>query len=161
MDNLCKMIKLTSAAAHCDIPCKIYDPSIFLVAGLSVARLIDLIKEEQGKDTSISQTQLIRLVMEKEVQAKIVKDTVNTIWGDYFKEPQLKKFPQIHVLVHVIMQSASKCKQESTTQNANVLIDHLNQFAEIFWASKEIKTERVKAPYPPALEVVSPVLSSD
>jgi len=155
------MIRLTSAAAHCDIPCKIYDPSIFLVAGLSVARLVDLIQEEQTKNTSNAQTQLVRLVMEKEVQAKIVKDTVNTIWGDYFKEPQLKKFPQTHSLVHLIMQSASKCKQESTVQNATILIDFLNQFAEIFWASKEIKTERVKAPYPPALEVVVPILSKD
>jgi len=155
------MIKLTSAAAHCDIPCKIYDPSTFLVAGLSVARLIDLIQEEQTKNTSNTQTQLVRLVMEKEVQAKIVKDTVNTIWGDYFKEPQLKKFPQTHSLVHLIMQSASKCKQESTLQNATILIDCLNQFAEIFWASKEIKTERIKAPYPPALEVVVPILSVD
>ena len=34
------------AEAHCDIPCKIYDPAIFLVAGLSVARLVDLIQEE-------------------------------------------------------------------------------------------------------------------
>ena len=155
------MIKLTSAAAHCDIPCKIYDPSTFLVAGLSVARLIDLIQEEQTKNTSNTQTQLVRLVMEKEVQAKIVKDTVNTIWGDYFKEPQLKKFPQTHSLVHLIMQSASKCKQESTLQNATILIDCLNQFAEIFSASKEIKTERIKAPYPPALEVVVPILSVD
>ena len=155
------MIRLTSAAAHCDIPCKIYDPSIFLVAGLSVARLVDLIQEEQTKNTSNAQTQLVRLVMEKEVQAKIVKDTVNTIWGDYFKEPQLKEFPQTHSLVHLIMQSASKCKQESTVQNATILIDFLNQFAEIFWASKEIQTERIKAPYPPALEVVVPILVKD
>ena len=31
------------AEAHCDIPCKIYDPAISQVAALSVIRLIDLL----------------------------------------------------------------------------------------------------------------------
>ena len=73
------MITLPTASAHCDIPCKIYDPSIFLIAGLSVSRLIDLIEEERIKNTSNSQIQIIRLVIEKETQSKIVKEEVNII----------------------------------------------------------------------------------
>jgi hypothetical protein len=34
----------------------------------------------------------------------------------------------------------------------------INQFAEIFWASKGIATKRAKAPYKPGEEVVYPVL---
>ena len=152
------MIALPTASAHCDIPCKIYDPSIFLIAGLSVSRLIDLIEEERIKNTSNSQIQIIRLVIEKETQSKIVKEEVNTIWGDYFKESQLEKFPETHKIVHLIMQLASKCKQEGGVENAEKLLEQLNRFAEIFWASKGVRTERVTSPYPPAKKMIIPVL---
>ena len=152
------MIALPTASAHCDIPCKIYDPSIFLIAGLSVSRLIDLIEEERIKNTSNSQIQIIRLVIEKETQSKIVKEEVNTIWGDYFKESQLEKFPETHNIVHLIMQLASKCKQEGSVENAEKLLEQLNRFAEIFWASKGVRTERVTSPYPPAKKMIIPVL---
>ena len=39
------MIKINKAHAHCDIPCKVYDPAIAQYAALSVIRLIDLIHE--------------------------------------------------------------------------------------------------------------------
>ena len=152
------MIALPTASAHCDIPCKIYDPSIFLIAGLSVSRLIDLIEEERIKNTSNSQIQIIRLVIEKETQSKIVKEEVNTIWGDYFKESQLEKFPETHTIVHLIMQLASKCKQEGSVENAEKLLEQLHRFAEIFWASKGGRTEPVTSPYPPAKKIIIPVL---
>ena len=155
------MITLPTASAHCDIPCKIYDTSIFLIAGLSVSRLIDLIEEERIKNTSNSQIQIIRLVIEKETQSKIVKEEVNTIWGNYFKESQLEKFPETHKIVHFIMQLASKCKQEGSVENAEKLLEQLNRFAEIFWASKGVRTERVTSPYPPAKKMIIPVLFGD
>ena len=39
------MLRIETVQAHCDIPCKIYDPSLPQVAALSVARLLDLIQE--------------------------------------------------------------------------------------------------------------------
>ena len=91
---------------------------------------------------------------------KIVKEEVNIIWGDYFKEAQLNKFPETHKIVHLIMQYGSKCKQECNIEHAEMLLKHLNHFAEIFWATKGIRTEKVTAPYPPAKKVVIPVLIS-
>ncbi len=155
------MFEIKTVAAHCDIPCKIYDPAVFLVAGLSVARLTDLIQEESNDLNSLkSKAQLSRLVSEKEEQARIVKDEVNTIWGDYFKQAQLEEFPETHSLVHQIMQMASKCKQDVSTQNAIDLIALLNRFAEIFWTTKGVKTRLCRAPYPPALNIITPVLES-
>jgi len=34
------MFNLSVAHAHCDIPCKIYDPMVAQVSALSVARLV-------------------------------------------------------------------------------------------------------------------------
>ena len=92
------------AEAHCDIPCKIYDPAISQVAALSVVRLIDLLHEIDESDNSLkSIAHRSRLVIEKEAQAKIVKNEVNIIWGDYFKAPQIESHPNVHTLVHEIM----------------------------------------------------------
>ena len=149
------------AEAHCDIPCKIYDPAISQVATLSVIRLIDLLHEIDESDNSLkSIAHRSRLVIEKEAQAKIVKNEVNIIWGDYFKEPQIESHPNVHTLVHEIMMTASKCKQDIVRENAEGLLKKVNEFATIFWSTKGIETENVICPYPPELIVTRPKLNS-
>ena len=151
------MLNIKEVNAHCDIPCKIYDPAVVQVAALSVVRIMDIIAE---LDTSSkeNQAELSRLTVEKENQARIVKDEIRIIWGDYFKDPQIEAFPNIHALVHSIMLQGSKCKQTIERENGTKLVELVNEFTEVFWATKDIKTQRVVAPYPPALEVVHPVL---
>ena len=156
------MIKnIETVEAHCDIPCKIYDPAISQVAALSVVRLIDLLHEIDPSDTSLkSEAHKSRLVIEKETQAKIVKSEITIIWGDYFKEAQIEAHPNVHKLVHEIMMIASKCKQDVKRENAEQLVTKVNEFATIFWTTKGIDTEIIKAPYPPELNVVRPKLES-
>ena len=98
LNTLDKVISFKTVSAHCDIPCKIYDPSTAQVAALSVIRFIDLIEEinAKGELSAADNAQLIRLVREKEIHAKKVKDEVNVIWGDYFKQPQFDQFPNTH-----------------------------------------------------------------
>ena len=105
------MIKLEKVHAHCDIPCKIYDPAIPQIAALSVVRLLDLIHELELDNEKEHLAEFTRLVNEKETQAKLVKEEIRIIWGDYFKGPHIEKFPEIHHLTHTIMMTASKCKQ--------------------------------------------------
>ena len=154
------MLRIETVQAHCDIPCKIYDPSLPQVAALSVARLLDLIQEiDLAGGSDVAQAaQLSRLVSQKEEQATIVKDEVRIIWGDYFKDPQIEAFPDIHALVHSIMMTASKCKQNVDPANGVELVSMVNRFAEIFWETKGVKTKMVTAPYPPALPVAQPIL---
>ena len=152
------------ASAHCDIPCGIYDPSSAQIATLSVIRALNLIQElqelsEKGKLSLQQHAKLVRLVDMKEVHAEQVKNEIRIIWGDYFKKPQCDEYPQIHVLVHSILQIGSKCRQDTEQENGLELLNLVNQFAEIFWATKGKKTARVKCPYPPELLVVYPVLS--
>ena len=156
------MLKINKVHAHCDIPCKVYDPSVIQYSTLSIVRFIDLINEEI-KDAEMSSTkiaQLSRLTAVKEQHAKEVKAEVATIWGDYFKEPQITKFPEIHELVHSIMQLASKCKQEIDRENGVELLKKVNKFTEIFWTTKNVETEKKYAPYPPELVIVCPILKS-
>ena len=151
------MFKIEEVNAHCDIPCKIYDPAVVQVAPLSVVRILDIISE-LDESSKANQSELARLTIEKENQARIVKDEIRIIWGDYFKDPQIEMYPNIHSLVHSIMMSGSKCKQSIDRQNGLDLVELVNEFTEAFWGTKDIKTQRVIAPYPPALEVVQPIL---
>ncbi|TDO98671.1 superoxide dismutase, Ni [Marinomonas balearica] len=146
--------------AHCDIPCKIYDPNAAIVAAMTCVRMMDLIAEIDKKEAPSLQdyAQLARLVSEKEVACRAVKEEVRIIWGDYFKAPQFAKFPDASELVHSIMMQASKCKQSIQQSEGVDLVEKVNLFAEMFWQTKEVPTYRATVPYPPALESVFPDL---
>jgi len=152
---------IPSASAHCDIPCKIYDPSTALIAALSVVRLLDIMAETaDGKDPQSLEAlnTIARCTYRKEEEAEKVKHEIRIIWGDYFKTPQIEAFPEIHGLTHEIMLKASACKQNAAREDGKALVDLVNRFAEIFWTTKEIETIRHPCPYPPGLETIYPVL---
>ena len=155
------MFNIPEVSAHCDIPCKIYDPAAAQYAVLSVIRFLDLINEID--DTNMDKkniAEIARLTIQKEEHAQLAKDEIVTIWGDYFKEPQITKYPEVHELVHGIMMSGSKSKQGLNRENAEDLLNKVNRFAEIFWATKDIETENLLSPYPPSMPVVCPKLQS-
>lgn len=156
-----QMLDMPQASAHCDIPCKIYDPSTALIAALSVVRLVDIMEEAAsgGDMGSIATMNTIsRCVMRKEEEAEKVKHEIRIIWGDYFKAPQFEAHPNASDLVHQIMLKGSACKQNASRDDAVALVELVNEFAEMFWATKDVKTSRKECPYPPALPTVYPEL---
>lgn len=149
-----------TVSAHCDIPCKIYDPSGAQIAVLTMIRMVDLLAELEGKEslTFNEQATFNRLVSEKEAHGIKVKEEVRVIWGDYIKQPQLDAFPQLHELVHSIMLATSFAKQHIDRDATLKLLSLVNQFADIFWQTKQVPTYTATCPYPPAVEVVYPDL---
>lgn len=162
LDAIDRHVGISSVSAHCDIPCKIYDPALALISALSVVRLMDIMREAAEKPdapTLSLHNTLARCVMRKEEEAEKVKQEIRVIWGDYFKAPQIDEHPQIHELVHRIMMKASACKQGVGRPDGEELVELVNGFAEAFWTTKGVETQRNICPYPPALEVVYPVLN--
>ncbi len=157
-----KLRPFKKASAHCDIPCKIYDPITSQISVLTMIRLVDLIEGIEKKETlSINDhSQLSRLISQKEEHGHKVKDEIRVIWGDYIKEPQLEKYPELHELTHSIMLAASKAKQNIDKSATIDLLDKVNRFTEIFWESKNVKTFKAVSPYPPEKELVYPDLKS-
>lgn len=150
---------IDSASAHCDIPCGIYDPGPALIAAVSVVRMMDIMLEAGEKEDSVGKTNLlVRNTMTKEEEAEKVKHEIRVIWGDYFKSDLIEKHANIHHLTHQIMQKASACKQDVHREDALALLELVNQFAEIFWQTKGVETERKNCPYKPNLPVVTPNL---
>jgi len=155
------MVGIEPAKAHCDIPCGIYDPITAQIAALTVIRMVDLMTdlEETHPDKDLSfHNSLARYVGVKEEHAIKCKEEIRVIWGDYIKPNHVKEFPEVHALVHKIMQLGSKSRQTASREAAVELLGAVNQFAEMFWKTKGIATKRAKAPYAPAEEVVYPAL---
>ena len=146
-----KFLPTQTAYAHCDIPCGIYDPHNAQMAAHTVIRMTNLIKEAKDDVHKIA-----RLTRVKEEHAELVKHEVRIIWGDYFKEENLKDYPNLHGLVFKIMKLASKAKQEVDLKTANELLSAVQEFAENFWKSKGRQTVRVKSGYPTEGEIVLP-----
>ena len=155
------LLEIPFANAHCDIPCKVYDPSAAQVAAATIVRLIDIMNEiskAEGIITLDGQNTIARCVLRKEEESEKIKHEVRIIWGDYFKAPQFEKFPEIHELTHNIMMKASACKQGVDREDGEALAELLNRFVEIFWATKDVKTARHNSPNLPNLSTVYPSL---
>lgn len=149
---------ISGAAAHCDIPCGIYDTGPALIAAVSVVRLMDIMRDAKSEDPVALANLHARCVLRKEEEAEKVKQEIRVIWGDYFKAPLIEQHPHVHGLVHSIMQKASACKQDVHREDGEALVELVNQFAELFWQTKSVATVRRTCPYPPKMKIVYPVL---
>jgi len=161
ISKLDEKLHFSTVSAHCDIPCKIYDPIVAQLAVLTIIRLVDLLDDLKEKPslTLDDQAQFLRLVTQKEEHGLKVKTEINVIWGDYIKTAQLTQFPELHELTHNIMLAASKTKQHINKEASLALLVLVNRFAEIFWATKQVTTFTATCPYPPAQTLVYPKLS--
>lgn len=156
-----KKVGFEHAAAHCDVPCGIYDPIVAQIDALTVVRMMDLLADldkANPEHTGAFRNAMVRYTLVKEEHAEKCKKEIRVIWGDYIKPQHIEKYPQIHSVVHKIMQLGSKSRQTTDRQAALDLVEAVNEFAQIFWETKGIATRRAKAPYNPALELVYPVL---
>ena len=158
VERLDEMFGIERARAHCDVPCGIYDPITAQIAALTVVRMIDLMNDLGTGQDLASQNSLSRYVTVKEEHAEKAKHEIRVIWGDFIKPNHVEQYPDLHELTHKIMQLGSKSRQGKNREDAVAFVEAINQFAEIFWAVKGVKTKRAKAPYAPALEMVYPDL---
>ncbi len=145
------------ASAHCDVPCGIYDPIVAQISALTVVRMMDLMAALEGEGVAY-QNSMSRYIAVKEEHAEQAKHEIRVIWGDFIKADHLAQHPELTDLVHKIMQLGSKARQTADREVGVAFVEAINQFAEIFWAIKGVKTKKAKAPYAPALEMVYPDL---
>lgn len=149
--------------AHCDIPCGIYDPHEAQIAALTVIRMDQLIGEltapamdAKPEDRAAYVSKLARYTAVKETHAERVKSEVRVIWGDYFTPDHAKQFPQTHDLVWKVLKQASKARQTTNLADAQELLKLVQEFADIFWQTKGVKTRRVPSLQKPGGELVVP-----
>ena len=160
LNSLLSRLPLDTAEAHCDIPCGIYDARIVQYYAVSALRQMDILLglEEKGLGHTAFAMQVARNTAKKEEMAEKCKHETRVIWGDYMKPKNQDDMAKCHEVAHGIMLAGSAVKQDLHREDGEKLVELSNQFAEIFWASKGMKTRRVTTPYAPKVEVVEPVL---
>jgi len=130
----------STASAHCQVPCGIYDDNNVL--GKMHTDFITIEKAakkiaELSKDPSANAHQLTRWINNKESHAQAIQDTVT----DYFlaqrlkvgeaetnKESYLKKLTTAHKVIVGTM----KCKQSTDPAAVQALHDELHIFMDLF-----------------------------
>lgn len=131
--------------AHCDIPCGIYEPTIAKIAAKSALRMIKQLNQlplienwHNKQEVLIYLNETARRIQVKEQQAEIVKNELRILWGDFFKEEHLQKYPQLHELFFKAMKKASKVKQTIDENEAIELCQLIDQIAQIFYEVKGV-----------------------
>ncbi len=133
----------TTAYAHCDIPCGIYDPHEAQLAAETVEKMTQLITDlpmpaaGDGAAMAHYAMQIARYTAVKEQHAERVKSEVRIIWGDYFNPERMAATPDLHSKVWNIMKVASAARQGVNMDAAKSLRAAVNEFADIFWATKK------------------------
>ncbi len=77
----------TTARAHCDLPCGVYDPEQARIEAESAHRINE--KYAANEDATFR----TRAIAIKEKQADLVKHHLDVLWHDYFKPEHLEKVP--------------------------------------------------------------------
>ncbi len=155
LKRLLGILPLSHVYAHCDIPCKIYDPYTAQVAAHTVIRMTQMLEEAKAMPDDVSREHHIsRLTKVKEENSEIVKHEVRVIWGDYFKDEQMQKIHDASNLVHNIMMSASKAKQEINMEEAKKLLSLVLEFSEKFYQTKGFETMKIPSGFPTEGELV-------
>jgi nickel superoxide dismutase len=128
----------TTAHAHCDVPCGIYDPHAAELAARTVARMVELIGQLPKENPSeTDRAKLVRCITVKEQHAEIVKHEIAVIWADYFKPEHVERYPDLHDRTWKILKLAGKNKQNIDVAAAAELEVAVKEYADIFWSTKK------------------------
>jgi len=153
-----RALPVEEAAAHCDVPCGIYDPHAAQIAAHTIIRMVDLI-EGLGELSGTEKLHTFsRHVAVKEEHAKIAEHEIIILWTDYFRPEHAEKYPNLHDLVWKTCKLTSTVKQQVNKQAALDLLAGIQEIAELFWKTKNVQTKRVPSGQPTGGEIVQPVL---
>jgi nickel superoxide dismutase len=122
-------------SAHCDGPCGVYDPASARIAAEAVLSMTKKILALEGNDVATQNT-LSRYIAIKEEQAHLAKTELLVLWTDYFKPQHLEQYPDLHDTFWKAAKLCSAVKVGVSLEDANALMDAIENIHNIFWATK-------------------------
>ena len=120
----------TTAYAHCDLPCGVYDPSQARLEAESVKACME--KYHASDDPEFR----ARAVSIKEERSHMVKEHLWVLWTDYFKPDHLATFPDLHDTFWKAAKLCSACKVNIDQAKAEELMAAVEKIHGMFWQSK-------------------------
>ena len=123
----------TSAYAHCDLPCGVYDPAQARLEAESVQACME--KHNASDDHDFK----ARAISIKEQRSQLVKEHLWVLWTDYFKPPHFEKYPQLNELFNQAtkLAGAGGTKGTCDVAVADQLLGKIDEISEIFWETKK------------------------
>ena len=130
------VLSAASAAAHCEIPCGIYDDQ--LRADLIAEHLTTIEKsmksiEELSKQNPLNYNQLIRWVSNKEKHADEIQYIVTQYFMTQRIKPDAQKYSEKLAVLHKMLIYAMQCKQTTDVSNVDTLRSLLKEFELLYF----------------------------
>jgi nickel superoxide dismutase len=133
----CTLLLAASAAAHCEIPCGIYDDEARIAMLLEHVATIEKSMNQITaieKEKEHNANQLVRWVMNKEKHA----DELQEIVSQYFMTQRIKldakEYDKKLALLHQMLVYAMKCKQTTDLAHTAKLTALIQEFKKLYFA---------------------------
>ncbi|CAI8158521.1 MAG: superoxide dismutase, Ni [Prochlorococcus sp.] len=142
LSAILRRLPATSAQAHCDGPCGVYDPASARVAAeavVSMTKKLLAMEPPSGSDAAswaAYNNTFSRYVAIKEEQAHETKKELLILWTDYFKPEHLATFPDLHDTFWKAAKLCSACKVNIDQGKADELLKAVEAIHHMFWKSK-------------------------
>ena len=129
-------IATSNVAAHCEIPCGIYDDE--LRANLIYEHSVTIEKSmkkiaELSKQNPVDYNQLVRWVSNKEEHATMIQHTISQYFMTQRIRPAAEKYIDKLSVLHKMLQAAMKCKQSIELSNVQTLRSLLKEFEILYF----------------------------
>lgn len=126
-----------NAAAHCEIPCGIYDDEVRVKLMLedltTIEKSINEIKKIEETKVQDS-NQLVRWVMNKEHHADLLQENVSQYWLTQRIKADAKDYDKKLQALHQLLVLAMKCKQTTDLANVEKARGLVKEFEALYFA---------------------------
>jgi len=133
----CTLLLAAGAAAHCEIPCGIYDDEARI--GMLLEHVATIEKSmnqittiEKNKDHNANQ--LVRWVMNKEKHATELQEIVTQYFLTQRIKFDTKAYDKKLALLHQMLVYAMKCKQSTDLAHTAKLTGLIQEFKQLYFA---------------------------
>lgn len=133
----CTLLLAASVAAHCEIPCGIYDDEARI--GMLLEHVATIEKSmnqittiEKNKDHNANQ--LVRWVMNKENHATELQEIVTQYFLTQRIKFDTKAYDKKLALLHQMLVYAMKCKQSTDLAHTAKLTGLIQEFKQLYFA---------------------------
>ena len=116
----------SEVAAHCDIPCGVYDPE---QARIEAESCYKIIQKYHDSDDALFKD---RCVLIKEQRAELAKHHLYVLWSDHFKPEHLEQFPNLHDVFWRATKQVSQVKRSMDLDTAQQLLDLIDEIDEMW-----------------------------
>ncbi len=123
-------------AAHCEVPCGIYDDQMRAKMIAEHATTIEKAMKqigELGSQTPVNYNQLVRWVTTKEHHATEVQQIVSQYFLTQRIKPDTENYGKKLEVLHKMLQAAMKCKQTTDVANVGNLRKLLKEFETLYF----------------------------